>query len=108
MRAGRAAEDPFAVRPARACRGRRPTADQRPASDRRIAPRRRIAPLRFAPLSCSRMRAGRAARALRAVRTAALRRARVKNYFDEAVAARYDEGEGADCDPAMIEFLEEL
>jgi SAM-dependent methyltransferase len=32
----------------------------------------------------------------------------VKNYFDEPVAARYDEDEGADYDPAMIDFLAAL
>ena len=30
------------------------------------------------------------------------------NYFDEPVAARYDEGEGATYDPAMIDFLASL
>jgi SAM-dependent methyltransferase len=30
------------------------------------------------------------------------------NYFDEPVAARYDEGEGAQYDPAMIDFLADL
>jgi SAM-dependent methyltransferase len=34
--------------------------------------------------------------------------ARVKNYFDEPVAARYDDGEGAQYDPEMIELLAEL